>query len=103
MNRGVIACAEIDSARHVRSAQLRATIQLAPGIVRADSEARALTLVDSLSGLDFPSTGVVVSVDGTLRRRSAPDSTPALPPITPRSRESRSPALGAGKWRAGDR
>jgi poly-gamma-glutamate capsule biosynthesis protein CapA/YwtB (metallophosphatase superfamily) len=69
MNRGVIACAEIDSAGHVRSAQLRPTMQLAPGVLRVDSTARAATLIDSLSALDFPLTGVLVSVDGTLRRR----------------------------------
>ena len=87
MNRGVVACAEIDSARHVRTAWLRPTMQLAPGVLRPDSAARAITLVDSLSGLDFPATGVLVGTDGVLRRRVAVDSVPAPPiPIRPRSR-----------------
>ena len=89
MNRGAIACADIDSARAVRSAMLRSTVQLAPGILRVDSSARAATLIDSLSALDFPATGVVVSIDGTLRRRAA-DSTSVPPSPPPRpSRTSR--------------
>ena len=87
MNRGVVACAEIDSARHVRSAWLRPTMQLAPGVLRPDSLARAVVLVDSLSALDFPSTGVLVEPDGVLRRRMVVDSMPAPPvPIRPHGR-----------------
>ena len=90
MNRGAIACADIDSAGTVRSAQLRSTVQLAPGVLRVDSSARAATLIDSLSALDFPATGVLVSIDGTLRRRSQDDSAKVVqpapaPPPGPRS------------------
>jgi poly-gamma-glutamate capsule biosynthesis protein CapA/YwtB (metallophosphatase superfamily) len=87
MNRGAVACVEIDSARHVRSARLAPTVQLAAGILRADSTARAATLVDSLSALDFPESGVLVGADGTLRRRTAVDSTRPVPPtLAPRQR-----------------
>jgi hypothetical protein len=87
MNRGVVACAEIDSARHVRGAWLRPTMQLAPGVLRPDSTGRAAVLVDSLSAIDFPVTGVLVGADGVLRRRPAADSVPAPPvPLRPRGR-----------------
>jgi hypothetical protein len=88
MNRGVVACAEIDSARHVRAAWLRPTMQLAPGVLRPDSSARAAVLVDSLSAIDFPSTGVIVGADGVLRRRVVADSAPA-PSLPPRPRGRR--------------
>jgi poly-gamma-glutamate capsule biosynthesis protein CapA/YwtB (metallophosphatase superfamily) len=71
LNRGAVACADIDSARHVRTAWLRPTVQLAPGILRPDSTNRAAALIDSLSALDFPATGVTVGLDGVLRRRQA--------------------------------
>jgi hypothetical protein len=77
MNRGVVACAEIDSARSVRTAWLRPTMQLAPGVLRVDPTLRAATLIDSLSSLDFPSTGVTVDANGFLRRRATADSVSA--------------------------
>ena len=73
-NRGTVACADIDSARHVRAAWLRPTMQLAPGVLRADTTARATVLIDSLSALDFPVTGALVGLDGVLRRREPADS-----------------------------
>ena len=85
MNRGMVACVEIDSARHVHSAWLRPTMQLAPGVLRPDSSLRAAVLVDSLSAIDFPSTGVLVGPDGVLRRRLVGDSVPA-PALPPRPR-----------------
>ncbi|HEY2376901.1 MAG TPA: CapA family protein [Gemmatimonadaceae bacterium] len=88
MNRGAVACADIDSARHVRAAWLRPTMQLAPGVLRVDTLARATVLVDSLSALDFPTTGVLVGVDGVLRRRPVADSvsTPPRPVSVPAPR-----------------
>lgn len=65
MNRGAIACATIDSARSVSAVALTSTMQLAPGVLRVDTTERAAQLVDSLSALDFPRTGV---------RRAAADS-----------------------------
>lgn len=59
MNRGVVVCADL-SDRRVVSAELRPTWQPAPGILRSDPTKRALTLIDSLSALDFPWTGVRV-------------------------------------------
>ena len=89
-NRGAVVCAEIDSVRHVRTAWLRPTVQLAPGVLRVDSTARAAALVDSLSALDFPITGAMVGPDGVLRRRIVADSMPFTPPSTaPRTRAER--------------
>ncbi len=71
-NRGAIACATIDSVGYVSDAELRATMQLWPGVLRADSAHRAWSLVDSLSALDFPRTGVRVDSTGHLRSRIIP-------------------------------
>jgi hypothetical protein len=92
-NRGAVACAEIDSLRHVRSAWLRPTMQLAPGVVRTDGNMRAATLIDSLSAIDFPMTGAVVGPDGVLGRRTVADSTggaisvPGLPAVRRRAQD----------------
>lgn len=67
MNRGVVACVDIDG-RQVVGAELRPTVQLAPGVVLLDPSRRALKLVDSLSVLDFPLTGARVDAWGELRR-----------------------------------
>ena len=83
-NRGTVACADIDSTRHVRAAWLRPTMQLAPGVLRVDTTARATVLVDSLSALDFPTTGVLVGLDGVLRRRAPADSLPSPSVPAPR-------------------
>jgi poly-gamma-glutamate capsule biosynthesis protein CapA/YwtB (metallophosphatase superfamily) len=68
-NRGAVACVTIDSARHVSEAELRSTVQPAPGVLRADASERAVVIVDSLSALDFPRTGVRVGPGGTIGRR----------------------------------
>jgi hypothetical protein len=118
MNRGVVACATIDSAGAVSAGELRSTMQLAPGVLVSDPTRRAAHLIDSLSILDFPNSGVVVDSLGRLGRRAVveavkpdpgrrapvlPDSvrsSPALPdpgrsapavPAKPRSRTVRSP------------
>jgi poly-gamma-glutamate capsule biosynthesis protein CapA/YwtB (metallophosphatase superfamily) len=69
-NRGAVACATIDSVGFVSHAELRPTMQLWPGVLRPDSSHRAWTLVDSLSGLDFPITGAAVDSGGGLVRRA---------------------------------
>lgn len=74
-NRGAVACATIDSVGHVASAELRPTVQLWPGVLQPDSTRRALTLVDSLSALDFPRTGATVDSLGMLGRRKVPPPT----------------------------
>jgi Bacterial capsule synthesis protein PGA_cap len=71
-NRGVVACVAIDAVRHVASAELRPTMQLWPGVLRADSAKRAWRLIDSLSALDFPTTGASVDSLGVLGRRTRP-------------------------------
>jgi hypothetical protein len=71
-NRGAVACATIDSAGHVSAAELRATVQLWPGVLEADSTKRAWTLIDSLSALDFPRNGVTVDSMGVLGKRKRP-------------------------------
>jgi hypothetical protein len=68
-NRGVVACASIDSARSVSAAELRPTMQLWPGVLQADSTNRAWRLIDSLSAIDFPRTGVGVDSSGMIFRR----------------------------------
>jgi hypothetical protein len=71
-NRGAVACATIDSAGYVSNAELRSTMQLWPGVLRRDSTNRAWSLVDSLSALDFPRTGVRVDSMGRLHSRVIP-------------------------------
>ena len=68
INRGVVACVDL-SERRVVGAELRPTVQLVPGLVIRDPARRALTLIDSLSALDFPRTGVRVDAWGDLHRR----------------------------------
>lgn len=67
LNRGAVLCATVDVTGRVESASLTSTMQLAPGVLTRDSSARALVLVDSLSRLDFPETGVRGEPSGRLR------------------------------------
>jgi poly-gamma-glutamate capsule biosynthesis protein CapA/YwtB (metallophosphatase superfamily) len=70
MNRGVVACATVDSAGFVSLPELRPTMQLAPGVLQADPERRTIMLIDSLSALDFPMTGATVDASGVIGKRS---------------------------------
>lgn len=83
LNRGAIACVDIDSGRVV-AAELRPTVQLAAGVLRPDSTARAAVLVDSLGRLDFPRTGARVDSAGKL-----------LPPSAPAASAGRAPRPGS--------
>jgi poly-gamma-glutamate capsule biosynthesis protein CapA/YwtB (metallophosphatase superfamily) len=67
LNRGVVACVDLID-RQILGAELRPTMQLAPGIVIRDSTRRALRLIDSLGVLDFPLTGARVDQWGDLQR-----------------------------------
>lgn len=78
MNRGAVACLDIEGPRNVRSASISSTVQIAPGVVLSDWSARSASLIDSLSRLDFPRTGIVVAPDGSVGRR------PGTPPPTRR-------------------
>ena len=69
MRRGVVACATVDGRGAVRDVKLHATMQRAPGRVSIDRSRRALTLIDSLSKLDFPKHGARVQRDGKVVRR----------------------------------
>ena len=69
-NSGVVMCATLDSLGAPGHVMLESTMQISEGIVRADSSGRARVLLDSLSGLDFPSTGVTVDSTSAVRRRT---------------------------------
>ena len=74
MNRGAVACLDIQGPRRVRNARVASTIQIAPGVVLVDPMGGSAALIDSLSRLDFPATGVTVGRDGTVGRRPSADS-----------------------------
>jgi hypothetical protein len=69
-NRGAVLCATLDQRGRPRDAELRATRQLAPGVMRTDRSARAAALVDSLGRLDFPATAARVRARGRLEART---------------------------------
>jgi hypothetical protein len=69
-NRGAVLCATLDRHGRARDAELRATRQLAPGVMRTDRSARAAALVDSLGRLDFPTTAARVRARGRLEARA---------------------------------
>ena len=75
-NRGAVLCATIDRNGRARDAELRSTMQLAPGVMRRDVHARATVLVDSLGRIDFPETAARVGRDGRLRAREGEVSPP---------------------------
>ena len=79
-NRGAVLCTTLDQRGRPGSAELRATQQLAPGVMRADASARAAALVDSLGRLDFPLTGARVQGGGRLEARTIPENGPASAP-----------------------
>lgn len=69
LNRGAVLCATVDVTGRVSAAQLRSTMQRAPGVLVVDRRARGAALADSLGGLDFPETGARVDGTGKLRPR----------------------------------
>jgi poly-gamma-glutamate capsule biosynthesis protein CapA/YwtB (metallophosphatase superfamily) len=68
LNRGGIACAEIDVNGAVQTAVLRSTWQRPPGILEQDPSGRAAWLVDSLSQLDFPASAARLYGQAVIRR-----------------------------------
>jgi hypothetical protein len=68
LNRSAVACTDITRGR-VLHAQLRPTMQRIAGVVVEDASRRAARLVDSLSALDFPTTGASVTSTGELVRK----------------------------------
>jgi hypothetical protein len=87
MNHGAVACMNIDGPRSVSAAHIESTIQIAPGVVLSDWSAGSAALIDSLSRLDFPRTGVAVSADGSIGRRPPP----TIPPEPPARRKRKPP------------
>jgi hypothetical protein len=71
-NRGAVACTTIDAPKHVARAELRPTMQRWTGVLESDSTRRAFILIDSLSRLDFPTSGVRVDAAGEIGRRVHP-------------------------------
>jgi hypothetical protein len=90
LNRGALACVDMDVDGMVLAAELRPTRQRPPGLVSTDSAARALELADRLAVQDFPVTGARVDADGAVLRpaeyaaRRAADRPLAPAPSTPR-------------------
>jgi hypothetical protein len=82
MNRGAIACAEVDPGGRVLGAELRSTVQTYPGLVAPDPTGRAAALVDSLGRLDFPHTAARVDAATGLVLRPG-ETLPAPPPVRP--------------------
>lgn len=68
LNRGAIACVDLDAEGRVASAMLRSTWQRPPGLIEPDPSGRAAWLVDSLSRLDFPQSGVRLRAQATIER-----------------------------------
>jgi hypothetical protein len=102
-NSGAVVCATLDSLGAPSHVMLEPTNQVSEGIVRPDSSGRARVLLDSLSGLDFPSTGATVDSTGAVRRR--PVSTPAdsMPPSPRPSEPDVPPATASRAARSADR
>lgn len=84
MNRGALACAEVEPGGRVAAAELRSTVQRYPGLVRPDPTHRAAVLADSLGTLDFPRTGARVdpATGAVLRPGELPEG--PLPTTAPR-------------------
>jgi hypothetical protein len=72
MNRGAVACASIEGRGRITNAELRPTIQHAAGVLDPDPDRRALRIIDSLSRLDFPRTGIAVAPNGAITKRPPP-------------------------------
>lgn len=68
LNRGAVFCARIGPGGAVQEAALVPTVQPVAGLLQRDPELRAATLFDSLSVLDFPTTGARVTPAGRVRR-----------------------------------
>lgn len=68
MNRGGIACVEMNRAGRVAEARFLPTRQRPPGRLEPDVTARSLVLADSLSRLDFPRTAARIGANGVVLR-----------------------------------
>ena len=84
LNRGAIACADLDPAGGVAYAELRPTRQIVSVGVRPDSTGAASTLVDALGQQDLPATAARVTPDGVLVRPAPAAPTGSDRPRSPR-------------------
>jgi hypothetical protein len=105
LNRGGVACADLVG-RDVVRAEVRPTVQRAPGVIAFDSTRRAQKLIDSLSALDFPRTGVRVNSRGEVlpaERSTKTIPAPKAPPkrAAPQGRGARPGVAGSEGSRAG--
>ncbi|HEX2207557.1 MAG TPA: CapA family protein [Longimicrobium sp.] len=103
LNRGGIACTVLDRDGAILSAQLRSTVQRAPGLVSVDATHRAAALADSLGRIDFPYTaarldrytGEVLRTDGTPLPGAVPlPAGGGVPPDSVPRRRRRAPGSG---------
>lgn len=74
LNRGAVACVQLDADGDVVGAELRPTWQMPPGIVAPDPSGRAVLLADSLSRLDFPASAATFADEGQLLPPARPDA-----------------------------
>jgi hypothetical protein len=102
-NSGGVVCATLDSSGAPTNVMLEPTTQVSQGIVRADSSGRARVLLDSLSNLDFPSTGATVDSTGAVRRRLSPAPTDSMPPSPRPTVPDEPPATASRAARSADR
>lgn len=70
LNRGGIACADLDPDGGVMAAEFRSTRQAIGAGVRPDPSGTAAALIDQLGASDMPATAARVAPDGTLLRPS---------------------------------
>jgi hypothetical protein len=87
LNRGGIACADLDPAGGVMAAEIRSTRQLAPGLVRPDTTGAAARLVEQLSRLDFPTSAPVVARGGEVQRPRGGEAGGVPAATSPRRRQ----------------
>jgi hypothetical protein len=85
-SRGAVICTTLDSAGTPRNVIAKPTLQASVGIVRPDSAGRARVLLDSLSRLDFPTTGARVDSTGAVTRPPAETTRPPADSAPPSPR-----------------
>jgi poly-gamma-glutamate capsule biosynthesis protein CapA/YwtB (metallophosphatase superfamily) len=89
MNRGAIACADLDPSGGVAGAEVRSTRQSPPGMVSADPSGTAAGLVDALGMQDLPSSAARIAADGLAMRPGAPAADAAGSPAATSPRRRR--------------
>ena len=88
-----MACATVDSAGFVSLPELRPTMQLAPGVLEADSARRTIVLIDSLSN-GTVAAGMIIGAAGSAAGAGLADGA-GRSMVSPREREERLGQKGA--------